>query len=81
MSPLIFKPNPELCYRKIKDIDLSSFKKDIIESDIVKNPTEDLGGLVKQYNDTLSNILAKHVHLKTWKLRMGESQPWYDKNV
>ena len=49
-----FKPKPEpteFCYRKIKDIDLSSFKKDIIECDIVQNPTEDLGGLVKQYND------------------------------
>ena len=42
-----FKPKLEptkFCYRKIKDIDLS-FKKDIIESDIVQNPTEDLGGL------------------------------------
>ena len=73
-----FKPKlepTEFCYRKIKDIDLSSFKMDIIESDIVQNPTEDLGGLLKQYNDTLSNILDKHAPLKTCKLRMRESQP------
>ena len=71
----------EFCFSKITDIDLSSFKKDIIESDIMQNPTEDLGGLVKQYNNTLSNILDKHAPLKTCKLRMRGSQPWYDKNV
>ena len=32
----------EFCYRKLKDIDLSSFKIDIIESDIMENPAEDL---------------------------------------
>ena len=55
-----FKPKPkptEFCYRKIKDIDLSSFKKEIIQSNILQNSTEDLGGLEKQYNDTLLNIL------------------------
>ena len=47
----------------------------------MQNPTEDLAGLVRQYNDTLSNILDKHALLKTCKHRMRESKPWYDKNV
>ena len=79
-----FKPKlkpTEFCFSKIKDTDRSSFKKDIIESDIMQNTTYDLGGLVKQYNDTLSNIWDKHAPLKTCKLRMTGSQPWYDKNV
>ena len=78
------KPNlvpREFSYRKIKDIDLSTFKKDIIESDLVQNPAEDLEELVKQYNQTLSNILNKHAPLKTCKIRKRESQPWYNKNV
>ena len=60
---------------------MSSLKKDIMESYIMQNPTENLGGLVKQCNDTLSNILDKDAPLKTRKLRMRESQPWYDTNV
>ena len=66
------KPEPtEFCYRKLKYIDLSSFKKDIIEYDIVQNPTEDLGGLVM----IPCQIFWINMHLKTCKLRMRESQP------
>lgn len=71
----------EFSYRATKDIDIPSFKKDIVNSDLVSNPETDLDKLVKQYNSVLAEILDKHAPLKICKGKIRDPMPWYNKSV
>ena len=51
--------------RKISEIDLDSFRSDILESELRLAPADDVDTLIEQYNSTLSRLLNKHAPLKT----------------
>ena len=67
--------------RKTKDINLDSFLYDILESDLIKNPSCDLDHLVGRYNTCLSAILDKHAPLKKKVISIRQKVPWYDDKI
>ena len=89
-SPITFslltkRPSPErklISFRKLKKIDMVKFKEDIKNSPIVQAPVDsNVDDLVKQYNDTLTNILDQHAPLVTKHMRDKSEAPWYNEQV
>jgi hypothetical protein len=70
----------KITYRKTKDIDLVSFRNDIIMSSFVQSPSSDLNSLVSQYND-LAMILEKHAPTITKHIVVRPESPWYTDGI
>ena len=76
-------------YRKLRQIDVESFKKDLSETSLCQRlpdgyfitSTEDLNKLVADYNSTLSNLLNHHAPLKSKTVRKRPSLPWYTAEI
>ena len=62
--------------RKIKNMDVSLLKQDILASELVLNPADDLDTFVVQYNTCLRSLLDKHAPLETIKVKPKKT-PWY----
>ncbi len=80
----LHKPNAVLkhvAFRKVHEIDLDSFKLDMSESDLFRNPPNDLGGLVDCYNDCLKDIVNQHAPLITKDIPVRERRPWYTDEI
>ena len=52
-------------FQKINKIDYESFHSDILSSDLIKKPENDLSALCQQYDSVLSSILDKHAPVST----------------
>lgn len=81
----LHKPEPtpkEIEFRKLKDVDIEAFRKDILSSAIA-NPTEenDVEMLVTKYNSVLSELLDKHAPKKSIKVLVRNSAPWYNGDI
>ena len=68
-------------YRRYRDIDIKSFQQDILESDLVKNPPEDLNELMSLYNSTLQALIDKHAPLLKKFVRARPHAPWYSDDI
>ena len=64
-------------YRSLKHIDDELFRQDILDSNLVTSPPDDVNQLVTLYNSTLSTILDKHAPLKQRNIARKRKSPWY----
>ena len=62
--------------KKINKIDYESFHSDILSSDLIKKPEEDLSALCQQYDSVLSSILDKHAPVSTKTQPRKPPTPW-----
>ena len=67
--------------RNFKNVDIDAINQDILNSDLMKNPSNELDSLVSQYNNTLTEICNSHAPTKTKKVKARHSQPWLNTNV
>ena len=77
------KPSPKVInYRKLNDIDIESFRSDIVSSGIGKpKDSEDIITLVDSYNSVLAELLEKHAPLKSLKVTVRDNAPWYTSDI
>ena len=77
------KPVPNtISFRKIKQIKIEAFKKDILDSDLYRaHNSLDLQSVVELYESSLSQILDKHAPVITKTIRDQGRGPWYDNAV
>ena len=68
-------------YRPLNKIDLTRFKQDLRNSDIVTKPKTELNELVNQYNSCLCQLLDKHAPLRVKKTGNRNINPWYNENI
>ena len=68
-------------YRPLNKIDLTRFKQDLRNSDIVTKPKTELNELVNQYNSCLSQLLDKHAPLRVKKTGNRNINPLYNENI
>ena len=68
-------------YRPLNKIDVTRFKQDLLNSDIVTKPKTELNELVNQYNSCLSQLLDKHAPLRVKKTGNRNINPWYNENI
>ena len=66
-----------LHYRKIKDINIEAFKKDILDSELLETYMDlSTDQLLDKYNNILSSILDKHAPLVTRRIKNKPKDPW-----
>lgn len=63
--------------RKIRSIDLPSFKLDILDSPLLTNPSDKLDSLVLQYDSTLQGLLDHHAPEVERSVILRPHAPWY----
>ena len=64
-------------YRKIQNINIEQFVKDVEASDLCSNPEDNLDDLIEQYNTTLHTILDKHSPQIRKIKRHNPLSPWF----
>ena len=81
----ITKPNSEreqVCFRKIADIVVESFKEDIKSTNLFQNYTKcDLDTLVRVYDSDLRSVLDKHAPLVKRTRSLPKREPWYTDQI
>ena len=74
-------PKEVRTFRSFKSLDIESFEQDISESELLNNPTADLDGLIRQYNNTFESILNKYAPLKTARITIRPIVPWFNDKI
>ena len=69
----------EVCYRKLKSIDIGKLREDIENSPLADpvSVSGDLDDLICQYNTVLSELLEKHAPLKKHMVTLRPAALWY----
>ena len=67
--------------RKLKDIDINIFIKDLSSSQLCTNPPDDLDKLVDMYNSTLEEILDNYAPIQTKQVSVQQQTKWYNKDI
>lgn len=71
----------QIQYRKVKAINMDSFKMDIQQSDLVQNPAKIALELSVQYNKVLQEILDHHAPLRKAVITIRPSSDWYTEEI
>ena len=71
----------ERVYRKIKSIDLDTFRNDLAVSELCQETHKELNELVECYNKTLTHVLAKHAPLQRKIIHQRQRVPWYSDQI
>ena len=72
-------PRKTIQYRKIRQIVVDDFKRDIESSSVIANPSAcDLDSLVDQFNAVLQDLLDKHAPLVEKTVTVRHNTPWYN---
>jgi hypothetical protein len=77
-TPLPRKHRSDPSYKKI---DQAQLQDDIRNSDMAQRPSDDVSSLVKQYNDTLGQLIEKHAPLKSGVITVRPITPWYNNEI
>ena len=80
----VVKPPVQLCtrsFRKIRSIDLDSFRRDIANSSLCQSPASNLSDLCLQYDTVLLGILNKHAPLRNKSFSVRPKAPWYTDEI
>jgi len=68
-------------YRKLKSIDMKSFKDDITTTFATHPVSSSAENAIVKYNNTLSNVLDKHAPMKSKREIPRKTAPWYNDNI
>ena len=77
-SPCKFRP---VNTRKIQKINITDFREDILNSDLIKHPHTTASLLSHQYFNTLRNILDKHVPIKRKMAPLHTDKGFLNSNI
>ncbi|XP_068735435.1 uncharacterized protein [Montipora capricornis] len=80
-SDQIIRSTPTVSYRKIKSVDVESVNADLAESDLCRNPPDDLDELVACYDSTLRTVMDKHDPVQTRTIVVRPRVPWYTDGI
>ena len=78
------KPLPikkKIRIRKVKDIDVEEFIKDLEHSILIQNPPSALDDLVECYNSSLTLVLDKHAPIREKEVILRPNAPWYTESI
>ena len=62
-------------------MDVESVNADLAESDLCRNPPDDLDELVACYNSTLRAVMDKHAPVQTHTIVVRPRVPWYTDDI
>jgi hypothetical protein len=67
-----------ICRRKWRSLNIDSYTKDLMTSELICNPPEDVNALFDCYNTTLSTLLDKHAPTVLVTKYARPASPWFD---
>ena len=67
--------------RRLKNIDLDQLKEDIENSELVRDPPDDLEELVQCYHATVSALIDKHAPVQEKRIKLHPRAPWYNEEI
>ena len=70
-----------ISYRRLNDIDLELFKKDLRESKIMENQNKSVHDKAMIYDQVLRELLDEHAPMKEKQIKVKQGSPWYDQNL
>ena len=65
-----------ISFRKLNKIDLSAFRSNISNSDLIQKPEKDISALCCQYDTVLTSIIDKHAPMCTKNMSVKPPTPW-----
>ena len=71
----------EIYYRKIKAIDIESFKEDLRESKLCQDPPNVIADLVSCYGSVMTSLLDKHASLQKKTITVRPRVPWFNNEI
>lgn len=71
----------EIYYRKIKAIDIESFKDDLRESKLCQDPSDAIADLVSCYGGIMTSLLGKHAPLQKKTITVCQRVPWFNNEI
>ena len=70
------RPQRIISFRKLRSIDPTQFRSDLLSLPFCLNPADNLDSLVQQYNSGLAEVLDKHAPLVQRKVTIRPDNPW-----
>ena len=70
-----------ILYWYTHEIDILAFNDDIVKSELITNPKDDLSQLCEQYHTTLKTSLDKHAPVKSKSIKIKPSAPWMSPGI
>ena len=70
-----------ISYRNLISIDLDAFRRDILNSDLIMCPADNVVDLANQYNNVCSSVLDKHAPLKSRHVSCRADNPWMSPSI
>ncbi|XP_046564276.1 uncharacterized protein LOC124273096 [Haliotis rubra] len=67
--------------RNLKSIDNDEFRRDLVNSDLLQDPPNDVNQLAELYSSTLSSLLDKHAPSALKEIIVRSGTPWYNEQV
>ena len=77
----ILRPNitkKEVQFRNMRQINLNSFKSDIVKSNLSDTTMRNVDNLVKSYDNMLTRILDKHAPIQRKVIRERKKTTWFN---
>ena len=74
-------PVEHVTFRKIKSIDIESFKNDVANTNLCLNSPVNLDELARCYNKTLADVLNRHAPLQTKTVTVRPLIPWFSAEI
>ena len=71
----------KISFGKTKNIDIETFNDDILNSQLLTKPKQDLSGLCEQFFSVLREILDRHAPLLTKHVPNKTPCPWYTEKI
>lgn len=64
--------------RRWRDLDVDSFKRDILQSPLILDPPTNVDDLFTCYNDVLRSLVDKYAPARSVIVRRRQQSPWFD---
>ena len=71
----------EIYYRKIKAMDIESFKDDLRESKLCRDPPDGIADLVSCDGTIVTSLLDKHAPVQKKTITARQRVPWFNKEI
>ena len=75
------RPRQKITYRKYADINNIEFITDLEQSTLFNNPSDQITGLSRQYNSTITGLIDKHAPLITRVITIRQRTPWFSEDL
>ena len=76
--PFVSQSTSACQMRNWREVDMDEMAADLLRSDLIVSPPDDMESMINSYNTTLRALVDKHVPLRTKRSQERRSARWFD---